>query len=368
MRLVERRGKALVAAILLLVLGVAACGNDSAGAGAKQLGGDDTVVALVFGGTQEDAWKLVKQDFEKKYPGVNVQLIIGDSVEHLAKVKAQKSHPQADVLGGNDLVDLTATREGLVRKLDPSIIQNISNLYPEAKLSTGNGVAFSYQAIGIAYNEKVFQEKGWSPPTSWRDLADPKYKGHVYGTDCSFSYTLYSMPAIAKAWGGSAGDLNAMEQGWKAIAANQPNLSSSAETIETAMTSGDAWISAWFSTARTNALRQKGVPVKFVYPTEGAATFPNALDVVKGAPHPTAAQAFINEALSMAPQQKFATSALFGPARADAWTRLPSDIQKLVPGPKEITGAESKSKPVDVQDISEHTNDRAQACEDAFSG
>ena len=30
---------------------------------------------------------------------------------------------------------------------------------------------------GLAYNKKMFEEKGWAPPTSWMDLADPKYKG-----------------------------------------------------------------------------------------------------------------------------------------------------------------------------------------------
>ncbi|KAG1533107.1 hypothetical protein G6F50_015981 [Rhizopus delemar] len=29
------------------------------------------------------------------------------------------------------------------------------------------------------YNKKVFDEKKWAPPTSWMDLADPKYKGKV---------------------------------------------------------------------------------------------------------------------------------------------------------------------------------------------
>jgi putative spermidine/putrescine transport system substrate-binding protein len=332
------------------------------------LGGEDSVVALVFGGTQEPAWNLVKKNFEAKYPGVKVQLVIGGSVEHLAKARAQKSNPQVDVLGGNDLVDFTASREGLVTSLDPDAVTNMQKIYPEAKLDTKNGVAFSYQAIGIAYNEKVFQEKGWAPPSSWKDLADSKYKGHVYGTDCSFSYTLYSEPLLAEAWGGSPNDLTAMKAGWKAIAANRPTLSSSATTIENAMTSGDAWLVAWFSTARTNALRQKGAPFKFVYPKEGAAAFPNALDVVKGAPHPKAAQAFINEALALEPQQKFATLALFGPARSDAWDALPSDIQQLVPGPQEISGAEAKAKKVDIKDISEHTNERVTACEDVFSG
>ena len=29
---------------------------------------------------------------------------------------------------------------------------------------------------GLMYNTKVFEEKGWTAPTSWNDLKDPKYK------------------------------------------------------------------------------------------------------------------------------------------------------------------------------------------------
>ena len=30
---------------------------------------------------------------------------------------------------------------------------------------------------GMAYNKKMFDEKGWAPPTSWMDFADPQVQG-----------------------------------------------------------------------------------------------------------------------------------------------------------------------------------------------
>ena len=32
---------------------------------------------------------------------------------------------------------------------------------------------------GLGYNTRLFKEKGWAAPTSWMDLADPKFKGKV---------------------------------------------------------------------------------------------------------------------------------------------------------------------------------------------
>ena len=38
---------------------------------------------------------------------------------------------------------------------------------------------------GLAYNAKMFKEKGWAAPTSWMDLADPKFKGCLLYTSPS---------------------------------------------------------------------------------------------------------------------------------------------------------------------------------------
>ena len=37
-------------------------------------------------------------------------------------------------------------------------------------------VAVSLGVTGLAYNTRLFKEKGWAAPTSWMDMADSKYK------------------------------------------------------------------------------------------------------------------------------------------------------------------------------------------------
>ena len=63
-----------------------------------------------------------------------------------------------------------------------------ADLYPFAIYPDNIGAMFGIQSLGLAYNAKVFQDKGWAPPAPWHDLWDPKYKGHVVVYDLPSGY------------------------------------------------------------------------------------------------------------------------------------------------------------------------------------
>ena len=56
---------------------------------------------------------------------------------------------------------------------------NLANLLPVAHIKDDLATGVTISVTGLAYNTKVYAEKGWAPPTSWLDLADPKLKGRV---------------------------------------------------------------------------------------------------------------------------------------------------------------------------------------------
>src|SRR6202000_1831289 len=102
-----------------------------------------------------------------------------ESVNMLARLKAQVAKPQVDVVAGTDASHSAGRKAGVFDTLDPKDFSNFPDLYPFARYPDGVGVMFGIQSLALEYNAKVFKEKGWDPPSSWYDMWDPKYKGHV---------------------------------------------------------------------------------------------------------------------------------------------------------------------------------------------
>ncbi|MFY1885940.1 ABC transporter substrate-binding protein, partial [Achromobacter xylosoxidans] len=50
------------------------------------------------------------------------------------------------------------------------------DIYGTARYKDDKAVAIGIVATDIMYNKKVFDERKWAAPTSWKDLKDPKYK------------------------------------------------------------------------------------------------------------------------------------------------------------------------------------------------
>lgn len=155
--------------VLILAALLAAAG--SAGAQTK------TLYIGMNGGTMEKAYtQYVFPAFEKAY-GAKVVVVPGTSSDILAKAQANKDKPQMHVMFLDDGIMVRAIGMGLCQKQKPS--QSLSEIYPAARFKDDMASGVSLGMTGLAYNAKMFKEKGWAPPTSWMDLADPKYKGKV---------------------------------------------------------------------------------------------------------------------------------------------------------------------------------------------
>jgi len=275
----------------------------------------DTEKELVFagyGGTLGQALKsTVIAAFEKQY-GVKVVFLTAETVNMIARVKAQAAHPQVDVVAGTDASHAIGLREGLFEKLDPKDFPNFAELYPFARYPDGIGVMFGIQALGLEYDSKVFREKGWAPPSSWNDLWDPKYSGHVVQYNLPSGYAATFLGLLAVLQGGSPADL---APAWAKLPGLVPGalafVDPSAQ-IDVLFSTGGAWL-AYNGSGRIAALAATGVPVAMAIPQEGGVLNPNPIDIVKGAPHPMLARAFVNFMLRPDSQAAIAKGMLLGP-------------------------------------------------------
>lgn len=275
-------------------------------------GAETELVYAGYGGTLAQALKsTVIAAFEKQY-GVKVVFLTGETVNMIARIKAQAAHPQIDVVAGTDASHAIGVREGLFAKLDPKDFPVFGDLYPFARYSNGIGVMFGIQALGLEYNTKVFHEKGWAPPASWYDLWDPKYQGHVVQYNLPSGYAATFLGLLAVLQGGSPSNL---APAWAKLPGLVPNALAfvgPAAQLDTLFATGGGWLS-YNGSGRIAALAATGVPVAMAIPKEGGVLNPNPVDIVKGAPHPMLARAFVNFMLRPDSQAEIARGMLLGP-------------------------------------------------------
>ena len=131
---------------------------------------DDVIVAIRGGQLGDFYIKTLGPMFEKKF-GTKVTFTVDTSGPALAKVRAEGSSPKTCVLWTIPTIQTEGERLGLYEKLDYAKIPNLKDVDSSLVDPANFAVPKSVDYIGITYNEKIFAQKGFTPPTSWPDLS-----------------------------------------------------------------------------------------------------------------------------------------------------------------------------------------------------
>ena len=221
------------------------------------------------GGTMEKAYtQYVFPAFEKLH-GAKVVVVPGTSSDILAKAQANKDKPQMHVMFLDDGIMVRAMGMGLCEKQRPN--QNLNDIYPAARFKGDLASGVSLGMTGIAYNTKMFAEKGWAPPTSWMDFADPKFKGKVvFQSMPSSSFGLHGFLMFNRIQGGNDKNVEPGFTNWaKTIGPNVLEYIPSSAKISEMVQTGEAAMFPLTPTA-VAALKVKGIPVEYAQPKEGS--------------------------------------------------------------------------------------------------
>ncbi|MGM1017355.1 MAG: ABC transporter substrate-binding protein [Actinomycetota bacterium] len=323
---------ALVAAGAL-VLASCSTGGDTESGGEQEYAGE-TLVVTSFGGDWETAFiEAVVEPFEAE-TGAEVELITLYSADALAQVTAQQASPQIDVVHFSGGQEFTAAEDGLIAPIDAADLSESGDLIDIATegLERGEGPVIQLAPIGLVYNT----ESGAPAPTSWLDVFDEAYAGHVALTDFSNTYGVLSMLRVADALGGGIEDPS------QAIA-DLGELASSGDAIvvptspdlQTAFAQRDTWL-APYAMDYAGTLQDAGLPVEFIVPEEGVTASLITANVVEGRENPELATLFIDYELRAEAQAVFAENMRYSPVNTT--TELSDEASETV-----LTGDELES-------------------------
>ncbi len=299
-----------------------------------------------FGGADDVAFrKYVVEPFEKKYGGT-VTLIQGLTFDILAKLNASKSHPTVDAWELTDAGTQTAVNEGLVQPLTAQTVPNINQLVPAAihSMPGGDYVDYSFAGLPIVYNKSKIK----TAPTSWSDLGNPAYKGHVLIPNVNSGVFPNILAVLSHANGGTTSNVDPAFTELKKLKPNVLTFYSDMDQPASLLTNGSAWIGIWPSDRATNQI-QHGADLGIVYPNDGNSPIGDAIGVTKGTAHLAMAEAFVNYALGTASDTGLCSYMVLAPSNKSV--KLPANLQQYLPTTAQLAASVSPNWAVAAKQI-----------------
>ena len=233
---------------------------------------------------------LIKE-FEKEYNCKVNYDVFSNNEELLAKLQAGGA--QYDLIQPSDYMVSTMIKLGMLEKLDKAAMPNIQNLTPELQHPVFDpnqeySVVYTWGMTGIVYNKKYIK----TPPTSWNDLWDPKYKGRVILLNDSRE--VLGMGLKKNGYSYNSTDPEQVKKSFEDLKALAPGvLAYDTDSLKQKFIAEEGWIGTmWSGDAYFSHLDNPNLG--FVIPKEGTTVWADALAIPKGAKHKELAEKFIN--------------------------------------------------------------------------
>lgn len=267
------RGRAVTLAAGLAALAVAA-------------GSAQAETALtVYTAWENDDLSLLKEAFEADNPDIVINWVRDSTGVVAAKLIAERDNPQADVVWG-----LAATNVGVLDNLgllEPFVPDNLDTLSPKFRdpHDPPHWIGNSGWICAIIFNEAEAAAKNLPKPETWKDLADPVYRGEIVAPHPVSSGTGYMYDS---GWLQTYGE----EDGWAFMDALHENIarymhSGSTPAVEAAR--GEYVIGLSFE-VRGARLKSDGAPIDIIMPDEALCWDMQTVSIIKGTPKMDAAK------------------------------------------------------------------------------
>ena len=231
-------------------------------------GGDEKQIVWIYTSLYKDTVDDVQKKLKEKFPEIEVQFFQAGSEEVAAKVSAEElaGGTRADVLIFSDrfwfeemaqkgrLLQFRPKRSELV----PAGVKNADGFYS----------AVSYPVMVLVYNSDAISEQ--DAPKTFKDLANPKFKGKITtGSPLSSGTNFTTVAFLQKAYGWDY---------FKGLRANDVISEGGNSAVQRRVETKERPI-GWI--LLENFLRLKDTKLKVVFPEDGAILQSNVLGIVQ---------------------------------------------------------------------------------------
>ena len=227
--------------------------------------------------------------FNEVHPDITINWVRDSTGIITAKLLAERDNPQADVIWGLAATSLLLLKsEGMLEAYAPEGVDKLDPKFVDAG-DPPSWVGMDAWVAAVCYNTVEAEKNGLTPPTSWKDLTDAQYQGHVIMPNPNSSGTGF---LDVSSWLQMFGE----EDGWKFMDALHENIarythSGSKPCKLAAAGEIPIGISFAFRGAKSKAA---GAPLEIIVPSEGVGWDMEATAIVAGTDDLEAAQKLVD--------------------------------------------------------------------------
>jgi len=221
--------------------------------------------------------------------GIKVEVVKAGSGDIIRRVRAESAAPKADVLWSVGGEALEANKD----LLSPYTPKEADAIVPAYKISPS---WLPYSGIVVVFSINTDMVKPADYPKTWKDLADPRWKGKITSARADASGSAFQQYATVLTIYGDKGPAL-----YKQILDNI-NFAPSSGVVNRLVNDGEAEVGI---TLEDDALQYKdgGGPIAIVSPADGTSTVPDGMALVNGAPDSAAGKAFLDWLLTKPVQE-----------------------------------------------------------------
>jgi len=282
----------------------------------------------VYTALEADQLKEYAAKFNEDHPDITINWVRDSTGIVTAKLLAEKDNPQADAVWGLAATSLMLLdAEGMIEPYAAKGVEALGAKFKDSK-DPPTWVGMDVWSAAIAYNTVEAEKLGLPRPTSWKDLTNPVYKGHIVMPNPNSSGTGY---LDVSSWLQLFGE----EEGWKFMDALHENIAvyvhSGSKPAKMAA-AGEYPIGVSFD-YRVATEKSKGAPVELIFPSEGLGWDMEASAIIKGTDKMEAAKTLLDWSITKEAMETYnANYAIVAmPGVAKPVEHLPADLEsKLI--------------------------------------
>jgi iron(III) transport system substrate-binding protein len=251
----------------------------------------------VYTAVESDDLQKYAERFNAAHPEITINWVRDSTGVITARLLAEKENPQADVIWGLAATSLLVLEEeGMLARYAPQGVENLDPKFVDVAYRNGEDpawVGMDAWVAAICYNTIEGERQGVPMPTSWEDLTQSEFEGHVIMPNPNSSGTGYlDVASWLQLWG--------EDQGWDYMDRLHSNISrythSGSAPCSLAAT-GEAVVGVSFA-FRGARLKSQVAPIEVVFPEEGLGWDMEAAAIVAGTDQQEAAQTLMDWAVS----------------------------------------------------------------------
>jgi iron(III) transport system substrate-binding protein len=252
--------------------------------------GDGRVPLTVYSTHGRDQLALLESAFEARHPDIDLRWLDMGSQEVLDRLRFERVNPQADVwFGGPTTIFDRGVRDSLVAPYRPE--------WAAAVGPGGIGAGDRYWPVYrtpavIAYNVRAVPDS--IAPRDWDDVLAPRWADQVLIRDPMASGTMRAIWGLIIERGlRSTGDTASAMAWLRRLDGQTRAYTLNPAVLDQKLARREGVVTLW-DLPDILISRSKGMPFGYTFPRSGTVVIDDAIALVRGAPHPEAARAFID--------------------------------------------------------------------------